>query len=152
MEEMGSFFDRLDDIVMDSHIIAPELVERAVGKCSSFGNPHKSSAAPLTPDCKGPEGCLFCDNFKVHADERDTRKLISCRYCLQQSAHLTASEEHCLALFGPIFDRIAVILSEVRRRQAGLVERIEHEVVNDGELDPYWASKLEMLVNLELTA
>lgn len=151
MDEMGSFFDRLHDVVVSPKSAIRGLVEHAIGKCSSFGNPQVTGTAPLAPDCRGAEGCLFCDNFRVHADERDTRKLISCRYCLHQSAHLAASEEHFLALFGPILDRIAVILSEVSRREAGLVERIEREVIDEGELDPYWASKLEMLVNLELT-
>jgi hypothetical protein len=125
-------------------------VDQAIGVCSSYGNPQLNGAAPVTPDCRGPEGCLFCDQFKVHADERDTKKLLSCRYCLQQTAHLVSSEEHFQNLFVPIFERISFILEAIDRRETGLVERIRLEVEENGELDPYWQSKLEMLATLEL--
>jgi hypothetical protein len=86
----------------------------------------------------------------VHADERDTRKLLSCRYCIQQTSHLAASEEQFQRLFNPILGRIQAILDEVDRREAGMVERVRREVEEEGELDPYWAGKLEMLMALEL--
>lgn len=151
VQEMSNFFERVADLVMNKGQTIVRGVELAVGACSSFGAPHPVEGnVPVAPDCRGPEGCLFCDKFRVHADERDTRKLLSCRYCIQQTSHLAASEEHFQRLFGPILDRIQQILDEVNRRVAGMVERVRLEIEEEGELDPYWAGKLEMLMELEL--
>jgi hypothetical protein len=150
-DEMTAFFDRLQSAVLERGAVVPDGVPNAVGVCASYGHPNQVLAAPVDSDCKWPEGCLFCDKFKVHADEKDTRKLVSCRYCIQQTAHMVVSEEHFQVLFGPLLKRIAGLLAAIDQREPGLVARIEQEV-EEGELDPYWASKLEMLVDLELVA
>jgi integrase len=151
LQEMSEFFARVADLVVNKGQPIGSGIALAVGACAAFGKPSQVERnAPIIPDCKRPEGCLFCDKFRVHADERDTRKLLSCRYCIQQTSHLAATEEQFQRLFNPILDRIQAILDEVDRREAGVVERIRREVEDDGELDPYWAAKLEMLMNLEL--
>jgi hypothetical protein len=148
-EEMSAFFERLQSAVLERGAVVPNGVINAVGVCASYGNPHQVHPAPVESDCKGPEGCLFCDKFKVHADEKDTRKLVSCRYCILQTEHMVASEEHFHILFGPLLGQIAALLEDIAQREPGMVTRIEKEV-EEGELDPYWAGKLEMLVDLEL--
>jgi hypothetical protein len=115
--------------------------------CVSFGDPGPAHGV-IKPDCKGPEGCLFCDKFKVHADEKDTRKLFSCRYVLRQTAPMMGSEERLQSLLGPFFERIQTIIAEVAQRDSTMVAKIAAEVDDDGELDPYWARKLEMLMAL----
>lgn len=49
----------------------------------------------------------------------------------------------------PLLARIEVILTEVRRRNEALVDRIEQEV-DEGEMDGYWAAKYDMLLRLRL--
>jgi hypothetical protein len=151
LQELSDFFARVGDLVVNKGQAIVSGIDLAVGACASFGKPSQvESKVPIIPDCRHPEGCLFCDKFRVHADERDARKLLSCRYCIQQTSHLAASEEQFQRLFNPILDRIQAILDEVDRREAGIIERIRREVEDEGELDPYWAGKLEMLMNLEL--
>jgi hypothetical protein len=150
-DELGQFFEDLRGVVIAKGERVANAVERAVGVCTSFGSPHQNAIAPIASDCRRVEGCLFCDKFKIHADERDTRKLISCRYCIERTAHLSESEEQFHRLFGPIFERIKMLLEEIERKQPGIVVPIEHEV-NAGELDPFWARKLEVLVDLDLIA
>lgn len=150
-DELGKFFEHLRGVVIAKGERVENAVERTVGVCTSFGSPHQNVAAPIASDCRRVEGCLFCDKFKIHADERDTRKLLSCRYCIEQTAHLSESEEQFHRLFGPIFERIKLLLEEIERREPRIVARIEHEV-QAGELDPFWARKLEMLVDLDLIA
>lgn len=151
LQEMSNFFEHLADLVVSKGQPIVRGVNLAVGACSSFGAPIQvANNVPIMPDCRGPEGCLFCEKLRVHADERDTRKLLSCRYCIQQTSHLAATEEHFQRQFGPILDRIQKILDEVNRREPGMVERVRQEVEEEGELDPYWAGKLEMLMDLEL--
>ncbi len=151
LNEMTRYFDRVSNVVANRGQQIEHGVERATGVCCDYGSPHEvSQNAPVTPDCRAPEGCLFCDKFKVHADERDTRKLLSCRFCLLLTAPLAASQEQFERLFSPILDRIQVILDEIDVREPGMVSRIKVEVEEDGELDPYWAGKIEMLTTLEL--
>jgi hypothetical protein len=153
LEEMTLFLDKVSAVVVENGKVIEGSINCAVGVCSSYGAPHQiSGEIAVQPDCKEQEGCLFCDKFKVHADEQDTRKLLSCRYCLQQSAHLAGSEERIQSMLGPILDRIQVILDEVSRRDETLVLRVTREVEVDGELAPYWSRKLEMLMDLGLVA
>lgn len=143
--EMTAFLDR---IVLDSGTTLTGSSNGAVGACTSFGNPREISGAValVKPNCANPEvGCLFCDKFKVHSDEIDVRKLLSCRYCLSKTSHLARFH----AQSGPLIERIQLILGEVHRRDPSLVPRIEQEV-KEGELDPYWASKYDMLLRLRL--
>lgn len=153
LEELTCFLNKVSETVVAKGLVIEGAVSRAVGVCSSFGAPRQTKAQnSIQPDCKGPEGCLFCDKFKVHADEVDTRKLISCRYCLLQTAPLVGSEERYHEMLGPIFNRIEIILAEVSLRDDSLVPKVTKEVEEDGELDPYWARKLEMLMDLGLVA
>jgi hypothetical protein len=56
------------------------------------------------------------------------------------------------AFFRPVLERIQAIIDEIAKREGNsvMVDKIRREVEEDGELDPYWASKLELLINLEL--
>lgn len=155
MEEMTSYFDQVARVVVNKEQPIAQGVDGPVGACASFGAPHQVADHVLvTPDCKKPEGCFFCDKHRVHADERDTRKLLSCRFCIHQTSHLSATEEHFQRLFGPVLARIQQILDEVCRMAENkeMVERVTREVEEEGELDPYWESKMELLINLELVA
>ncbi|WP_156516635.1 hypothetical protein [Paraburkholderia caribensis] len=148
-EEFASFFDGLRSAVISKDEKVRNAIETAVGVCANRGSPKQMVDAPIESDCSLPEGCLFCDKYKVHADDRDVRKLASCRYCIERTAHLADDDEQFQSLFGPIFERIDYLLAEIDRRSPGLVSRIVQEV-QAGELDPYWAAKMEMLINLEL--
>ena len=120
---MSEFFARIADVVVNKAQPIVRGTNLAVGACASFGAPQPVEGnVPAIPDCRRAEGCLFCDKFRVHADERDTRKLLSCRYCIQQTSHLAASEEQFQRPFNPILERIQAILDEVDRREAGIVE------------------------------
>jgi hypothetical protein len=149
-EEMSAFFASVREVVINRGERIENAVERAVGVCTSFGAPTQCEGS-ITPDCRQVEGCLFCAHYKVHADECDTKKLLSCRYCLHQTSHLASSEEQFQQMFGPILDRIQVLLDEINLRDPGIVDRL-HPEVEAGDLDPYWASKMEMLINLEVAA
>lgn len=153
-EEMSAFYKQITEaaikgIVLDKGQPIPLGRENTVGACKAFGVPHQlADHVPILPDCKSQEGCFFCDKYRVHADERDTRKLFSCRYCIQQTAHLPGAE----AFFTPVLERIQAIIGEIAKREGNsvMVDQIRRKVEEDGELDPYWANKLELFINLEL--
>lgn len=145
LTEMSTF---LDQMVVEKGAVLDGNSISAVGKCVSYGNPHEIPGVVVVapPNCQNPEvGCLFCDKFKIHADEIDVRKLLSCRYCLTRTSHLAGFH----VMSEPLIARIQLILDEVHRRDALLVPRITEEVA-EGELDPYWSNKYDMLLRLRL--
>ncbi len=149
--EIGNFLSHVESVVIENGKEIEHGETRALGVCSSPNHPVPiNDKVPVQPDCKGPEGCLFCDQFRVHADDQDTRKLLSCRYCIQKTSHLANSQEQFERVFGVVLNRIDFILGEVKRKDAGMVEKVEREVDIDGDLDPYWVIKLETLMELDL--
>lgn len=140
--EMSTFMDRM---VVDRGVEFENNAINAVGGCESYGAPREIHGldAIVKPDCDNPEGCLYCDKFKVHADETDVRKLLSCSYCLERTSHLAGFH----AMSEPLLRRIQLILDEIRKRDPSLVQRVTQEVL-EGELDPYWAIKFDMLLRL----
>jgi integrase len=152
-EEMTSFFDRLTSTVFPVVVCTEkeDTIEGPTGSCAAFDQPHAPNEnAPWKPDCKNPEGCFWCTHYRVHADEKDVRKLYSCRFCIQRLSVMTGSHEEFEQRFGPVVDRIDQILDEVRPHlaDAGLMKRIEYQVDALGELSDYWAAKFSMLIDL----
>lgn len=150
-EEMSKFLSEMAIAVLAPDETLENATPRAVGVCTSFGTPVAIVAETrIKPDCDSAEGCLFCDKFKVHADETDTRKLLSCRYVVNLTSPLSNSDEEFNELFLPILERIDGLISDISARDPAMAERIKQEVNEDGELDPYWAGKAEMLMTLGL--
>lgn len=148
--EFGALFASIEKVILGAgEQLPPGSIEGALGACVEFQHPEAISAeATVIPDCKSSEGCLFCDKYKVHADETDARKLLSCRHCLRLTAHHAQDVDRYERTFGPVLRRIDFILDEMRRRDSALVARIEEEVDVKGNFDLFWASKLEMLIEL----
>jgi hypothetical protein len=121
-----------------------------VGGCQKYGSPASLDAsAPIRPDCTKPEGCLFCTEYRVHADELDLRKLASCAYVVERTINAPGAGVY----FEPVLERIREILDEVTSRGRGaLVTRILHEVNVEGKLSPYWEEKLTLLEELEIAS
>lgn len=59
--------------------------------------PHMEIPPPLimtsevSVNCYTPEGCLFCDKYRIHVDATDIRKSLSCRYCIEKQ-HILLEE------------------------------------------------------------
>lgn len=153
-DEMTSFFEKVSSVVLQEAQEIEGGQEGPVGLCTGFGKPSAHENVPKTPDCRNPEGCFFCKNYKVHADEHDTRKLVSCRYCIQKTAPLASSMEHFEDVFGPVLARINLLLAEIgqKAKAPDLLRRITESVEDFGELDSYWAAKLELLIGLDLVS
>ena len=151
LAEMGAFLSKVEDVVLAKANAMADSTPLATGVCLKYGQPRalEGDTAPVSPDCKRPEGCLFCDKYRVHADEKDVRKLLSCRFCLVSMSKHAANQEQYDRLFGRVFARIDALLAAIEERDAAIVNTIRKEV-DEGELDPYWASKFEMLQELEL--
>lgn len=148
-EEMSNFLNQVSDVVRDKKEKTKTITLRAVGGCSSFGEPSPASkATSIASNCIEPEGCLFCDKFRIYVDEVDIRKLLSCRYCVRKTAHLAGDQEIYQKLIQPILNRIEDIIIEIAKHNKDLLEKIRYEVDEEGELESYWRRKLEMFMEL----
>ena len=147
--EMGQFLMSLTSTVLESSRGLPEAVATvgiAVGSCKGEGNPIAIDVYPVVkPDCKKTEGCFFCAQYRVHADETDLRKLLSCRHVLQRLAPMQGESATADRVYAAVIDRIDVLLAEMRHRIPREHERIEHDVQVTGNLSRYWATKLQQL-------
>lgn len=149
-EEMSAYLgwvEKKKDAVLDQGL--PVAAVRSAGSCASPNEPKAFiNNPPIQPDCTRGEGCLFCDRFRIHADENDSRKLLGARHCIRVAAkHAASVEEHDRA-FGPILQAIEFYLDLIRERDSDLVARVEKEVDIEGELDAFWAAKLSTLIEL----
>jgi len=148
-EEMSDFLTQVANKVLRPSEELEGATERAVGKCAGIGKPISIEPSPVVkPDCVRPEGCLFCDKLKVHADETDTKKLLSCRYVIAMVAPMTGSEEMFALMVQPAISRIDEIVSYIAAQDPEMVSRVTKEIDEDGELDPYWSAKADMLMTL----
>lgn len=147
--ELGQFLGSLQKTVMT----ASEPVQSRshsevipVGICADFGRPSPSdSSAAVSPDCRKVEGCFFCDNYRLHADAEDMKKLMSCRRVLTNIVPLNDDAMRAERVYTAIVDRINTLLGELKRRQPQVFETVRMAVEEQGQLTRYWANKLQQL-------
>lgn len=151
-EEMGDYLSQVEETVLKRGEDPRGSAARPTGLCIKEDNPRPIMIdPPAKPNCKDQEGCLYCDKYRVHADEADARKLLSLHYCLRQTAHFAASAEEHAAVFGHLLTRIDSLLDQICNKSPEMVapiKRIRKEVDEDGKLDAYWAAKLDFLYQL----
>jgi integrase len=152
--EVSEFLEKLSQSAARRAVVAPtEVIPNGIashlGGCVGFEQPAPiSDDIPITPDCAKQEGCLFCDQYRVHADNTDVRKLASCAYVIEQTAVVPGAESY----FRPVLERINALLKEISLVDgcAEMVTTVIHDVNVKGELDPYWVEKLNLLTELEI--
>lgn len=149
--EMGAFLASVEETVLKRGNDPVGAINSAVGVCIEFHRPEPIAASVnIQPDCRKVEGCLFCSQYRVHADAGDIRKLLSCRYCVRLvSGRATSIEQYDIS-FGAVLRRVEFILDELRKRDAALVKQIEHDVDIEGNLETFWSTKLDQLCELGL--
>lgn len=147
--EMGAFLASVEKTVLNIGNDPAGSIRSAVGVCIGFLKPAPIAASvSVQPDCRSTEGCLFCDQYRIHVDAADIRKLLSCRHCVRLlSGHADSIEQYNIS-FGAVLRRVDFLLDELRKRDAALVDQIEHDVDIKGELDAFWSAKLDQLYEL----
>lgn len=128
-----------------------------IGHCSSFMNPALAiefNDKTPSPSCeKSAHGCLFCENYRLHISESDVRKLLSMLECIYLIREHARSLEHFENAWGAVIRRVDEILSIMVTQHPStqeMIDRINTEVSEDGELDPYWLSHYNMVRELML--
>ncbi len=147
--EMGEFLGSLQKTIIEaSENFAEQSRQKAtpVGVCTDHGNPlPTASSVVVAPDCSKFEGCFFCDKYRLHADEEDMKKLMSCRRILQYIVPLNGDSVRAERVYTAVVDRINLLLEELKRRQSEAYESARKSVEEDGELTRYWIGRLQQL-------
>lgn len=147
--EMAEFLGSLQKTVL---VASEDLPKRShqkvipIGICADHGKPSPTdSSAVVAPDCSKVEGCFFCDNYRLHADAEDIRKLMSCRRVLKYIVPLNGDSIRAERVYTAVVDRIDALLGELKRRQPQAYETVRADVEERGQLTRYWAGKLQQL-------
>ncbi|WP_367395095.1 integrase [Cupriavidus sp. Agwp_2] len=147
--EMGAFLASVEKTVLKPGNDPAGSIRSAVGVCIEFHKPAPiADLISVQPDCRSTEGCLFCNQYRVHADATDIRKLLSCRHCVRLVSGRADSIEQYDSSFGAVLRRVDFLLDELRKRDAALVDQIEQDVDIKGNLDAFWSAKLDQLYEL----
>lgn len=163
--EMTKYFNSLQETVL----VASEQTPRAkaitltpipVGACADHGHPAVSMAAsassassaspPVQPDCNKTQGCFFCDKYRLHADEADIRKLLSCRRVLGPIASLSHDSLVAHNVYQVVVDRVDSLLAELQRRAPQAYDAARVDVLERGYLTPYFVRKVGQLGLLQM--
>lgn len=131
--------------VIDNKTVSDEST--VAGHCEEKNAPVAiSSDAPIQPNCKTENGCLYCKQYTCHADEEDVHKLLSMRYVLIAVREQSDDADHADSLLKDMCIRISVILEAVEKTSKEALEmvlRMKEEVDEYGKLTPFWAARME---------
>jgi hypothetical protein len=117
------------------------------GCCDSFGHPETlADNAPVKPDCKTGQGCLFCAHRVLTASEEDARKVASAAFVMEQVI-LGPKHEEALR---PLILKCDNDLKKIADfgNCSVIVERVRKDVFQNGNLTPFFADKFQLFLDL----
>jgi hypothetical protein len=108
-----------------------------------------TSQAPQ-PTCDIPATCFMCENYALHADEQDFRKILSVKYWLEiQGRSVAINDDEFLSKYQPIIDRIEEILAQalLLSPEVKFLITLISQQVDAGQYDPYWQVQIDALID-----
>lgn len=150
IKELGDFLGNVSKQIL--HKRDKSEILNSAGSCyEQIPIPIKNDNAIKT-DCTTGEGCLFCENYRIHSDDIDVRKLFSMKYVINSTQYQSKNKTQFDRIFIPVIKRIDYFIAEIENidsKTKKMVKKINDEVFLDGLLDPYWDTKLDSLEQLE---
>lgn len=145
--EITDYFESLN--ILEDNTIS-KGVKTPIGSCNDYNNPKTEAGLDnIKSNCVQSEGCLFCEKYRIHADNEDIRKLFSLLYIINETRFVTPSQEYFDKTYLIVIERIKNILSFISsHRGQNAVKLIENDVMENQNLHPYWENKLEMLIDV----
>ncbi|MCR5881863.1 hypothetical protein LRS03_02915 [Rhizobacter sp. J219] len=146
--DIGSFLSSLAKTVVDisSAPSGDRLTATPVGQCKRYGEPVAvDPQVGPKPDCAKTEGCFYCEQYQVHADAQDLRKLLSCRYVLRKLAPLQGESAFADRVYEGVINRIEALLEQLELRIPKIYAEVREDVNVNGVLSRFWAAKLQQL-------
>jgi len=126
-----------------SQLAAANRLEEG-GRCSVPDNPVPLPGGPAMADCRN--GCIFCANRILVANEEDSRKIASAAFVMEQLIVGPRSE----AEFRPQIQKCDEDLQKISAFDgcAPMVKKVRLDVFENGNLTPYFADKYLMFLEL----
>ena len=152
-EEMTLFMESVSESACRQRVMSLKDVTPVTppleqgGRCDSFGHPEALAAhAPVQPDCKDPQGCLFCNHRVLIAGDEDARKVASAAYVMEQ---LILGPKHEEAL-RPSIAKCDKDLEKIAAfpNCRAMVERVRKDVYENENLTLFWADKYHLFLEL----
>jgi hypothetical protein len=117
--------------------------EMPAGDCADTSARSEAIRPPIDyePNCKNFEGCIFCSQFRTHANEPSIRKLLSMRFVTLEYLSSCSDKNHFDKVHGAAvaqIDRIIAEMLEERPEMASVVDRVKTEISKNFELSDYW--------------
>lgn len=147
IQELGDYLEQLSET---KHITDIDYLQSThIGGCKQPNTPIQNAEHKIIKaNCELPEGCLFCENFLIHADKKDLQKLLSYKYIIEHTQHLSKTIDQWHMIYDPIIERIDLIISQIEKINPPLVEQVKNQVYVEQCLDSYWSLKLNMLYQI----
>lgn len=121
------------------------------GRCTDFGHPVAMvEHAPVTPDCRDGQGCLFCAHRVLVAGEDDARKLASAAFVMEQVILGPKHEEALRPLIAKCDEDLEKIA--VFGNCRAMVDQVRKDVFEGGNLTPFFADKFQLFLELGVVA
>lgn len=143
--QLTEYFHKLNNLVLNKTNSDTNV---SIGHCADPYNP-KTDVDSIS--CNQNYGCLFCKQFRTHADEEDICKLYSALYVVDESRYVAKNEEHFQKVLGGVESRINSILNKIATIndvKINLLQKVKKRVYEDEILHPYWEHKLTTLVRM----
>jgi len=148
-QEMTNYFDWLNNKIINGK---QNVIPTNTGNCAGdFKSVFIEQTPKLFKTCGKGEGCLFCEHYRLHADDTDLRKLYSLYFLIEQCRDIASNKMHFENVYAPVIRRIDSLLLELSKQKPALqqlIESIKKSVFEDEELTPFWSTKLETLIDL----
>lgn len=156
-EELSLFLTSVSESARRQRVIAVKAVAADTppleegGRCDSFGHPEAlADNAPVKPDCKDSQGCLFCKHRVLVACKEDVRKVASAAFVMEQVI-LGPLHEAAMRLLIAKCDEDLEKIANFRNCRA-MVERVRKDVFESANLTPFFADKYQLFLELGVIA
>lgn len=129
-------------------------IETPSGGCS--GNKPSEADTPsdqYEPNCRNFVGCIFCNEFRLHADEVSVRKMLSMRYVTAERLSSCDDLDQFQSLHGKAIERIDFIMADlvqIRPEMQSVVNKVRCEIEYEFKLSTYWESLYGRLLKLKV--
>ncbi|MDH4564251.1 hypothetical protein [Pseudomonas sp. BN411] len=131
------------------------VMSTPAGDCAGVDNPSSAITPPeaYEPNCRNFVGCLFCTEFRLHANRESIRKLLSMSYVTKEYLSACTDANQFQNVHGEAINQINRILEELvntRPEMGRVVESIRDEIEQQYKLTSYWERIYERLIKLKV--
>lgn len=147
--QISTYFNSLNQHIFN---VKNTAIETSIGFCNQPNNPlSEFKFTNKNIDCSQKEGCLFCQQYALHSDKNDIKKILSLNYVINESKYVAKNIEHFNSIYGVVLERINNILDEIHSLNtisSDLIDGIYNDVFVNQNLHPYWEHKLNILIEM----